>query len=588
MEIAGEPHENSPGPPHPGSPLAHVVFVPRLHRAPNRGSSSAKPAHPQLGASVALAFGSVLGLLSAYELIEARWLRALGPRQLESYGHLVGLVGSLLAALISAWLVLRGSPSLFGGSSSATDTAAVTGGETSAARAGRDAHFAEWFILMRWLAALVAMLLVFVAIAVMGYLSPALWPPLAMAIAALVLLNIGYTWLLRLGSPVTPLLRAQAYGDLIILTTLLHFSGGIENPLTSLMIFHVIIAGIILERRQCYYVAAAAAVLFAGLAFGELSGLLSHYTLGIVPHAELGGVVHHDAFDQQYVFGRVALQAGILLLTAHFATSVVGELRRGEREQRRIEARAQRAEKLAAIGELAGRVAHEVNNPVAIISAKTRLLLSNHRAELSPYAAGEVGKITELADRIASIAQGLLAYCHPSTNRAEVQSLRPIVRKALAIVEPSARAAGVDIQERISDDLPLVRVSAGEMEQVFLNLFVNALDAMTDGGVLSITGYEDAIAAGERSVRVTVADTGSGILPEIRERIFEPFTTTKPEGKGTGLGLSICLGLMRSNGGTIELDSRTGAGTRVELRLPTAIAVAEAATVPSIRRVGAA
>ena len=563
-----------------------MVPVPQFDREPNQRTEATERGHPPLGSPVALAFGCVLVLLTAYEVVEARWLRAVGPQRLESYRELVGLAGAVLAALIAAWLVLRGSPSLFAAVASPMDDVAVSR-ETAAAGARRDAHFAEWFILMRWLAALVAMVLVFVAIAVMGYLAPALALPLAMAIAALVLLNIGYTWFLRLGGPAAPLLRAQAYGDLVILTTLLHFSGGIENPLTSLMIFHVIIAGIILERRQCYYVAAAAAGLFAGLAFGELSGLLSHYTLGIVPHTELGGVVRHDAFDAQYVMGRVALQAGILFLTAHFATSVVGELRRGEREQRRIEARAQRAEKLAAIGELAGRVAHEVNNPVAIISAKTRLLLSNHRPELSTYAAAEVGKITDLADRIASIAQGLLAYCHPSGNRAEPQSLRPVVHKALAIVEPSAKAAGVEIEERIPDGLALVRVNAGEMEQVFLNLFLNALDAMPDGGLLSVSGCEDAASADATSVIVTVADTGCGIPAEIRDRIFEPFNTTKPEGKGTGLGLSICLGLMRGNGGSIELDSRPGAGTRVMLRLPAA--TASSAHMHAVtRRAGAA
>ena len=561
--------------------------MPQLDGEPHRRDVSIGPKHPRLGRSVALAFGSVLVLLTGYELVEARWLNDLDVERLQSYRHLVGLLGALLAAVISAWLVLRGSPSLFSGATAAADETAPGVGETLASPTRRDAHFAEWFILMRWLAALVAMLLVFVAIAVMGYLSPALWPPLAAAIGALVVLNIVYTRLLRSGAAPAPLLRAQAYGDLVILTMLLHFSGGIENPLTSLMVFHVIIAGIILERRQCYYVAAVAAVLFAGLAFGELFGVLSHYTLGIVPHAAHDGVVQHDAFNAQYVVGRVALQAGIMFLTAHFATSVAGELRRGEREQRRIEARAQRAEKLAAIGELAGRVAHEVNNPVAIISAKSRLLLSDHRADLSKHAVAELGKITELADRTASIAQGLLAYCRPSTNRAEWQPLRLVVRKALAMVEPSARAAGVDLQERIPDALPLVRVNSGEMEQVFLNLFLNSLDAMPTGGTLSIVGSVDAAGSDGPSVCVTVADTGDGIPPEIRDRIFEPFLTTKPVGKGTGLGLSICLGLMTSNGGTIEVDSRPSEGTRVLLRLP--VASAMRVSTPAIaHRVGAA
>ena len=564
------------------------MTVPQSYRQANPRDDSIGPARLRLGRSVALAFGSVLVLLTGYELIEARWLSGMSAQRLELYQHLVGLFGALLAALISARLVLRDSPSLFSGAAPVVGDAAFGVSESAASRARRDAHFAEWFILMRWLAALVATLLVFVAIAVMGYLSPALWLPLAAAIGALVVLNIAYTRLLRAGVAPAPLLRAQAYGDLAILTTLLHFSGGIENPLTSLMVFHVIIAGIILERRQCYYVAATAAVLFAGLAFGELSGLVPHYTLSIVPHVAHDGVIEHDAFNGAYVVGRVALHAGILFLTAHFATSVVGELHRGEREQRRIEARAQRAEKLAAIGELAGRVAHEVNNPVAIISAKARLLLSDHRADLSAHTAAELGKIIGLGDRIASIAQGLLAYCHPSTSRAEPQPLLPVVRTALAIVEPSARAAGVEIQQRIPDGLALVRVNAGEMEQVFLNLFLNSLDAMPDGGVLSVVGYEDAAGAAGPSVCVTVADTGCGIPREIRERIFEPFLTTKPQGKGTGLGLSICLGLVTSNAGTIEVDSNPGGGTRVLVRLPRESATRAPTPALTVPRAGAA
>ncbi len=547
----------------------HRATVPLLHREPNGPGVAETATSPQLGRSVAFAFGSVLVLLTAYEVVEARWLGDLGPHRLHSYQHLAGLAAALLAALISAVLVLRGSPSLFDALDSVADQSALAGSDDSTSR---DAHFAQWFILMRWLAALVATLLVFLAIAVMDFLPSALWPPLAGAIAALMVLNLAYTHLLRAGVAAAPLLRVQAYGDLAILTTLLHFSGGIENPLTTLMVFHVIIAGIILERRQCYYVASAASALFALLAFGELSGVLQHYTLSIIPHAHEEGIVRHAALDEQYVIARVALHAAVLFLTATFATSIVTQLRRGEEEQRKVEARVQRAQRLAAIGELAGRVAHEVNNPVAIITAKSRLLLSDHAHELTATTASELRKIVELGDRIAGIAQGLLAYCRPSTARAEMQPLAPIARKALAIVAPSARASGVDIRERMTDALAPVRVNAGEMEQVFLNLFLNALDAMPGGGVLSVVGDESVGDHGRRTVRVAVEDTGCGIPDEIQARIFEPFLTTKPEGKGTGLGLSICHGLVTSNGGTIDIDSAPGRGTRVSLWLPAGVA----------------
>ncbi len=541
-------------------------FVLREHNGRFDASESSRP---PLGRSIASAFASVLALIAAFAFIDTHWLSDAGAR-LHSYQQLIGLFAALLAAVTSVRLVLRGSPSLFARASPVEDDDALSGAETPASRAHRIARFAEWFILMRWLAALMAVLLIFVAIDVMGYLPPGRWGPLTMAIGTLVLLNIAYTHLLATGATGAPLLEAQAYGDLVILTTLLHFSGGIENPLTTLMVFHVIIAGIILDRWQCYHVAAAAAVLFAVLAFGEYSGLLSHYPLGIVPHSARAGVRQDAALDEQFVVARVALHAAVLLLTAYFATSVVDELRRGQRERRRVEVRAQRSEKLAAIGGLAGRVAHEVNNPVAIISAKARLLLSDHRGDLSVHAFTELGKIVELADRIASIAQGLLAYVRPSTISTAPQPLRSLVQKVLAIVAPSAHGAGVDIDERIPDGLAPVRVNAGEMEQVFLNLFLNALDAMPGGGVLSVTAYEDIDGAGGSWVCVIVADTGCGIAPEIRARMFEPFHTTKPEGKGTGLGLSICLGLVTSNGGTMEVDSSVGEGTRMRLRLPIA------------------
>lgn len=564
---------------------------PRWRHGRDHASLVSERARPRsaAGQSVVMAFGAVLVLLAGYEIVEYRWMRGLDPQRVHVYQHLVGLAAVLVAAIIAAHLVLRGSPSLFASSSGRRDSDIdFDDGRDSAADAAsveRGLHFAEWFILMRWIAALMAFLLVFVAIPVMQYLPFDLWPPLGGAIVALIVLNVTYTVLLRRRRAVRALLEAQAYGDLIILTVLLHFSGGIENPLTTLMFFHVIIAGIILDRRRCYFVAGAASALFALLATLEYTEVIAHYTLAVVPHPLSDGVQIHAAHDPQFVLSIVALHTAVLFLTAYFATSIVGELRRGEQEQSRIHARALRAEKLAAIGDLAGRVAHEVNNPIAIISAKARLLLSDHRHDISAHAAGELAKITDLADRIAGIAQGLLASCRPPLGVAAPCDAGRIVRNALAMIAPAAGAAGVRVTDALGDGLPPVLVNAGEIERVFLNLFLNALDAMPHGGRLSVSADVDAAASfPARELRVTVADDGVGIPPEIRDRIFEPFVSTKPPGKGTGLGLSICLGLMRGNGGTIDVDSEPGRGTRVVLRLPVVSPAVSRAAVESPAR----
>jgi C4-dicarboxylate-specific signal transduction histidine kinase len=240
-------------------------------------------------------------------------------------------------------------------------------------------------------------------------------------------------------------------------------------------------------------------------------------------------------------------------------------LARDVTQLRWIQERVRRAEQLAAVGELAGKVAHEVNNPIAVISAKARLLLSRNRNELSGHAATELVKITDLSDKVAHIARGLLTYARPSHGVAAPTDIKTVVGRALSMVEAAAEAAGVEILEHVPASLPPVHANAVEMEQVFVNLFMNALDAMPDGGRLSVRA---AVAAdqGER-LTVVVEDTGVGIPHELQDQVFEPFMTTKPQGKGTGLGLAVCLGLLRSHGGEIALESEPGAGTRVYVHL---------------------
>jgi len=126
----------------------------------------------------------------------------------------------------------------------------------------------------------------------------------------------------------------------------------------------------------------------------------------------------------------------------------------------------------------------------------------------------------------------------------------------------------VVVQDELPETLPPVKANAQELEQVFLNLLLNALDAMPKGGRLKVSAATTALRDEQPAVAVAVADTGVGIPETIRDRIFEPFFTTKQEGRGTGLGLSICLGLVRSHGGEIEVESEPGRGSRFTIKLP--------------------
>ena len=233
-------------------------------------------------------------------------------------------------------------------------------------------------------------------------------------------------------------------------------------------------------------------------------------------------------------------------------------------EQKRAQIQMMRAGKMAAVGGLAGNIAHEVNNPIAILSAKGRLLLSDHRKEMSEKVAAEIFKIINLSDRVAHIAQGLLSYCRPSASGRAPLDIRVPIRKAMAMVEQRATGDGIRIDDRIDGSIPLISANANEMEQVFLNLFLNALDATPQGGHIAVFSNHD----GNSILEVCIEDTGPGIPQEIQDQIFEPFFTTKEEGRGAGLGLSICLGVVRSHGGCIDIRSEPEHGTRVSVKLP--------------------
>ncbi|MBX3468409.1 MAG: PAS domain S-box protein [Planctomycetes bacterium] len=237
-------------------------------------------------------------------------------------------------------------------------------------------------------------------------------------------------------------------------------------------------------------------------------------------------------------------------------------------EMRALERNLQQAARLAALGELAGNVAHEVNNPIGIIGAKARLLLTG-REELSPKVSRELGKIVEQCDRIGRLTRGLLDYCRPAVEQKERLDLHEPLGKALSLSGSKAVRHGVQVVQELAPGPLLINGSASELQQVFLNLLLNAVDAMPDGGRVTITSRRDGhLADGQPAVFVAIEDNGPGVPEAIRGRIFEPFFTTRSGKGGTGLGLAICHGLIGGHGGEVKLESPPAGGARFVVRLP--------------------
>lgn len=206
------------------------------------------------------------------------------------------------------------------------------------------------------------------------------------------------------------------------------------------------------------------------------------------------------------------------------------------------------------------------------MSAKARLLLSRFAKELPEKVRVDLQKIVELSDRVGHIAQGLLSFARPSAGLRKPLDVTEPVTKSLDLLKQRLGSGNIRIETEFADGVPKVEANARELEQVFLNLFLNAVDAMPEGGKVSVsTSFLPSREPGQAGrVTIAVRDTGIGIPVNVQERIFEPFFTTKADQKGTGLGLSICYGLIKSHGGEIAVESRPGRGTCFTVWLPSA------------------
>ena len=229
-----------------------------------------------------------------------------------------------------------------------------------------------------------------------------------------------------------------------------------------------------------------------------------------------------------------------------------------------LEEQLQISEKMASIGLLAAGVAHEVNTPLTGISSFTQMLLQNSPPDDPRTKVLE--KIERQTFRAAKIVNGLLNLARPAQVDSGPIDLHALINDVLSLLEHQLRNGSIQVRKELNAHSPLVQGIEYKLQQVFLNLFLNARDAMPRGGWLTIaTSTRD-----DGTASVEVSDTGSGIPPDYLSRIYDPFFTTKEIGKGTGLGLSITYGIVQEHGGTITCESVVGQGTRFALALPLA------------------
>ena len=282
---------------------------------------------------------------------------------------------------------------------------------------------------------------------------------------------------------------------------------------------------------------------------GEVAALTLHAVGHTTPHR--GGVVVNLKGSLLREAGGIA---GAVLLVEDITERVA------------LERSARQVEKLAGLGTLAAGVAHELNNPIGVITSRIELMLLD--AETRPLPADlreDLEVLHRHAQRVARISQNLLSFARQAPRERRPVDLNQVVEDTLLLAEKAVARTGVTITRRLATSLPPLLGDPNALEQVILNLLTNARDALGGTGEIVV---ETQAAVDGHGVRLVVHDSGPGIPPDVLPRVFDPFFTTKSE--GTGLGLSISYGIVRDHDGTVDVQTGEGRGTRFVLTFPAA------------------
>ncbi len=438
-----------------------------------------------------------------------------------------------------------------------------------------------WFVQLRWVFLLVLTLLIFFAMKAFHIKVP-LIPIIVIAVVVL-LYNCGFYLLHRVffsqHTPTPQELRIEANlqigFDLLALVFLVYFSGGIENPFIYFAVFHMIMGSILLTGLDIWYQAIVSILLVCILIVLSWSGIISHYRMeGFAPR-ELWQ-------SMPFLVAVITSFAATMLITVYMTNSISRSLhRRGkdlfdltlqlEKKSIQLEEANQelirqqnlliQSEKLASLGNLSAGIAHELNSPLTGI-----LNFAHFIKEGCPdqeQVQNDIDIVIRETERCKKIIKGLLDFARQSQPEKKCDDITSVLNKTVNLVVHHKDFRNIELIKHAPGYLPKILFDADQIQQVFMNLIVNAQQAMPDGGRLEIsTTYHEE----KRVLDIVFEDTGCGIGEGELQKIFDPFYTTKD--MGTGLGLSISLGIIENHGGKLIVQSRKDAGAVFVVRLP--------------------
>ena len=415
-----------------------------------------------------------------------------------------------------------------------------------------------WFNRMRFIAVISMTLLSSVASAleiVGGVL------PFYVLAGITLLLNLIYSWRFsRLSRARYPAVCRHVYVqiglDLLILTAVLHFSGGSTNPFALFFLFHTFIAAQILSVRTGLVVALVSIALVAGLGGLEV--------LGWANFAEGLRAIDLEESRALGLLSWLFILGVALLISVYFVSTVLHQVQARDEEVRRLNVRLGQSEKLASIGTLAAGVAHEINNPVGVIRNRTEILRYRiDDGDPSEKLQAELDTIQKHTDRIGAITKGLLAFSKESPFALKRLDVNSLALEASELVLVPFASRGVELSVQTSDEEVWIMGSENHLLQVLVNVLLNARDASERGDRVEF----EVSAAGAVAV-LSIRDEGTGIDPADLAKIFDPFFTTKEVDSGTGLGLAISHGIVERHDGTIVGESEPGSGATFRVTLP--------------------